>query len=112
MNVFSYLWRHWKARDLILLMADGSIREVQDLATAIANLGPPAVKPLIRAIRNRKFNTDIRAQCVRTLGMMGAYPAVPFLRELAAGGEPRLRESARRAIVDIERKRAEFLAQR
>ncbi len=93
---------------MIQTMAGGSIREINDLGTKIANLGPPAIRPLIHGAR--KGTLPVRLECMRTLAMMGASPALPALGLLVDDPHPKVREAADRAVVTIRRKRADYLA--
>jgi HEAT repeat protein len=85
-----------------LIQRDPSVRPIR----ALSDYGPeakPAVPELIRLAGDRRLNSEIRWNAVRTLGKIGAgaVEAIPTLVEQLENPIPSIREHAAEALGDI-----------
>jgi len=88
-----------KAIRLISKLEGGSVRERSDTMHKIASLGPDAVKPLIRALKNE----DLRVvhESINALGLIGHESALEHLAPFTKDYDENISKAAKRAIQRI-----------
>jgi len=96
------MWEKYKAKRLISQLAIGSIRENSDTVDKLRAIGPPAVKPLIKAISSKNYR--VKLESIRALGHIGDPRALPAIEKMLKHKNEIVREYAQQALKNLKAK--------